>query len=114
MFQNLEPIYLAIAYGGLLIHILLQLGERPGTVTISGIKGAFSNIFSTITKRDIFVTISSIILIPILLELCSEAPLKDVLPINKLTAFLAGYQTQELTKKILSISSARLGNQTTT
>lgn len=88
----LDPMYLLIAYSGLLIHILMKLAELPG------------KLLEGWTKKDWLVTIASAVSIPILLMICTDTTMKDILPINYVTAFLAGYQTQSFLKGISTIS----------
>ncbi len=88
---GLDITYLLLAYGGLILHILLKLAELPG------------GLFSEIDKRMILVTIASAIAIPIILVICSDTSMKDLLPINHVTAFLAGHQTQSFLRSISSI-----------
>jgi hypothetical protein len=88
---GLDITYLLLAYGGLILHILLKLAELPG------------GLFSEIDKKMILVTIASAIAIPIILVICSDTSMKDLLPINHVTAFLAGHQTQSFLRSISSI-----------
>jgi len=87
----IEPTYLLIAYGGLLIHVIMKLAELPG------------NLLDGWTKKDWLVTIASVVSIPIILIMCTDTSMKDILPINYVTSFLAGYQTQSFLKSISSI-----------
>lgn len=89
---GLEPLHWLIAYAGLAVHVLLKLAEAPG------------GIFDSFTKRDILTTIASVIAIPAILIVCTDTALKEILPINYVTAFLAGYQTQSFLRSISSIS----------
>jgi hypothetical protein len=88
---GLTTIDLFLAYGGLILHILIKLGESPLSLTES------------FNKKTILITISSIIAIPILLIICSDTSMKDILPITHVTAFLAGYQTQSFLRSVGSI-----------
>jgi hypothetical protein len=88
---GLDITYLLLAYGGLVLHILLKLAELPGSL------------FSEIDKKMVLVTIASAIAIPIILIICSDTSMKDLLPINHVTAFLAGHQTQSFLRSISSI-----------
>jgi hypothetical protein len=88
---GLDVTYLLLAYGGLILHVLLKLAELPG------------NLLSGVDKRMILVTIASIIAIPIILIICSDTSMGNLLPINHITAFLAGYQTQSFLRTIGSI-----------
>lgn len=88
---GLDVTYLLLAYGGLILHVLLKLAELPG------------NLLSGIDKRMVLVTIASAIAIPMILLICSDTSMRDILPINHVTAFLAGHQTQSLLRSISSI-----------
>lgn len=88
---GLEPMHWILAYSGLAVHLLMKMAETPGSL------------FAGFTKKDVLVTIASIIAIPAILIVCTDTSLKDVLPINYVTAFLAGYQTQSLLRSLSAI-----------
>lgn len=93
---DLTVLHWGLAYGGLIVHVLLKLSE---------IKGKF---FLGIKRKDIFTAIASAILIPIILIICTDTEIKTLLPINYLTAFLAGYQTQSFVRSITKIGKTKL------
>jgi hypothetical protein len=93
--EQLTILHWFLAYGGLVVHILLKLSE---------IKGAF---FKGIKRKEVFTFIASIIAIPITLIVCTDSIMKDVLPINYVTAFLAGYQTQSFMRSMSKITTSR-------
>lgn len=86
MLEHLDILHLLLAYTGLLIHVILKLAQLPGSL------------FENITKKDILVVLASILSIPVILIVCSDTAMKEFLPINNVTAFLAGYQTQSFLK----------------
>jgi len=90
---HLDPMYLILAYSGLLINILLKLAELPG------------KLFEGFTKKDWIVTLASSISIPVILVICTDTSLNELLPINFITAFLSGYQTQALLATITSLGN---------
>ena len=91
LIPGLEPMHWILAYTGLSVHILLKLAETPG------------GLFEGITKKDILSMIASIIAVPAILIVCTDTSLKDILPINYVTAFLAGYQTQSFIRSLGNI-----------
>lgn len=99
MLNNLDTIHLVLAYGGLVLHVLLKLAETPGSILAS------------FDKRVVLITISSAIAIPIILLICTDTSLKDILPINYVTAFLVGYQTQSFLRTIASIGNKFTNNK---
>lgn len=88
---GLDATHLVLAYGGLFLHVLLKLAEMPG------------NLLGSVNKRMVLITIASAIAIPIILLICTDTSMKDILPINYVTAFLAGYQTQSFLRSIGSL-----------
>lgn len=88
LFAGLNPMYFILALSGLAVHILMKLAETPGSL------------FSGFTKKDILVSIASLIAIPAILVICTDTSMKDILPINYVTAFLTGYQTQSFLRSI--------------
>jgi hypothetical protein len=81
---ELQPLHWILAYTGLAVHLLLKMAETPG-----GLLDGF-------TKKDVLITLASILAIPAILIVCTDTSLRELLPINYVTAFLAGYQTQSL------------------
>lgn len=84
-----------IAASGLAIHILSKLAEYPGSL------------FSGWTKKDSIVTITSIIAVPVIMSILKEPYLADLLPLNKVTAFLVGYQTQSFLRSFVGIAGKK-------
>lgn len=89
--MGLDTIHWLLAYGGLAVHILMKLAEFEGKL-------------SDISRREVLTTAASIIAIPIILIVCTDSSVKEILPINYVTAFLTGYQTQSLIRSISVIS----------
>lgn len=92
---ELTSLHWLLAYGGLIVHILGKLSELEG------------GFFAGMTRKTILTTISSIILIPIILIVCTDTVIKDVLPINYVTSFLAGYQTQSFLQLLSKFNKAK-------
>lgn len=88
MFDHFSTLHLLIAYGGLIVYHLIKIAQSTCT---------FKECFN---KKEILTLIASAISIPIILIICSDTSMKDILPINHVTAFLAGYQTQDILAKI--------------
>lgn len=86
--MELNPLHWLLAYGGLIVHILTKLSEIEG------------DFFAGISRKSTLTTISSIVLIPIILIICTDTSMKDILPINYATSFLLGYQTQSFVQVI--------------
>ena len=93
--EDLTVIHWFLAYAGLLVHVLMKLGE---------VEGAF---FAGIKRKEVFTVLSSIILVPIILIICTDSSMKEVLPINYVTAFLAGYQTQSFVRSVAKFSKTK-------
>lgn len=93
---DLSPLHWALAYTGLIVHILLKVGNQTGAMS------------SILTRKFIVTNLASLLLIPALLLICTDTGMKELLPINYLTAFLAGYQTQSLMNNVLSFKKQTL------
>ena len=89
--EDLTVIHWFLAYGALMVNIILKLSE---------IKGSF---FLGIRRQEVLSTIASSILIPIVLIICTDSAMKEMLPINYVTAFLVGWNTQSFTSIITKI-----------
>jgi hypothetical protein len=97
--EALDTIHWLLAYSGLAVHLLMKLAETPGPL------------FSGFNKKDILVLLASGIAIPAILIVCTDTSVKDILPINYVTAFLAGYQTQSFLRSLSSIGG-NIGGKT--
>jgi hypothetical protein len=86
-----------IAIGGALIHIILKLSELPET---KGIWASFS-------RKDKFVSLASLIAIPVLLMIMTDTNLGDLFPLNNATAFLVGFQTQSIIRSFATIAGKK-------
>lgn len=89
---GLDPLHWILAYLGFGVKIIMEMAETPGSL------------LSGFNKKDVLTAIASTIAIPAILIVCSDTSLKDILPINYVTAFLAGYQTQALLRSLSAIS----------
>jgi len=92
---DLTSLHWALAYTGLLVHLLMKIGNMKGSIWIS------------FSRKFITSTIASFLLIPAILLICTDTGMKELLPINYLTAFLAGYQTQSLMANIVSLKKLK-------
>lgn len=84
-----------IAAGGLLLHIIFKLAEYPGSL------------LSGWTKKDTLVTIASVIAIPLIMVILHDPMFTDIMPLNKITAFLIGYQTQSFIRAFAGIAGKK-------
>lgn len=96
--EELSVIHWLLAFGGLAVHMLLKLSEIKGSL------------FNGIKRKEVFTFIASVIAVPIILIVCTDSMMKEVLPINYVTAFLAGYQTQSFMRSISKIRNTRTDN----
>lgn len=104
---NIDIIHWLLAYAGMAIHILLKVADLNQTPDFS---------IRSHIRKNIYTIMASVIMIPVLLIVLSDDSLKDILPINKVTAVLAGYQTQSLFRSIMNMFGNRIkkdenGNQ---
>ena len=92
-------LHLILAYVGMILHMLVKLSELNE-----------QNGFNIISyaKKNIYTIVASIIMIPVLLILSADTSLKDVLPINNVTAVLAGWQTQSVFKSLMNFYSGKI------
>lgn len=100
MNANIDTLNLLLAYAGMLIHFMMKLGSvypRPD----------FS--FRTFMRHNIFPMLISIVGIPMLLIIATDPAIQEVLPINKATAMLCGWQTQSVFKTIFEFYQNKKG-----
>jgi hypothetical protein len=99
LFSSIEPIYFVLAYAGMILHILLKVGDLNQNPDFK---------IKSYIKKNIYTIIATFIMIPIMLIILTDTTLSDILPINKVTAILAGYQTQSVFKTIMNMFSSRV------
>ncbi|OQA33120.1 MAG: hypothetical protein BWY54_01003 [Candidatus Dependentiae bacterium ADurb.Bin331] len=93
--------HLILAYAGMFIHVLLKLAKlskRPGF----GIK-----IF---VRENLFSMAATFLSIPVILIMAADPAIKDILPINNVTAVLAGWQTNSTFKNLMSLFDKKSKN----
>lgn len=99
LFSGIEPIYFILAYAGVILHILLKVADLNQNPDFK---------IKTYIKKNIYTIVATFIMIPIMLIILTDTTLSDILPINKVTAVLAGYQTQSVFKTIMNMFSSRV------
>ena len=100
LFPGLEMQHIILAYVGVLLHILAKLAELK--------KQDHKFTLKSYCKSNIYTILATAIMVPLLLILSTDTSLKDVLPINNVTAVLAGWQTQSVFKSLMSMYSGKL------
>ena len=88
---DLTPLHWFLSYIGLAVHVIMKMANMRGTIK------------SNLNRKFVLTTVASFLLIPAILLICTDTGMKELLPINYLTAFLAGYQTQSLMNNLLSL-----------
>jgi hypothetical protein len=90
---ELTLMHFLLAYIGLFIHLLGKLKSATK-------KPKFSK--KVFIKDNWVNTLASVLLIPIILILLCEPAIKTTLPINNLTAVLAGYQVNSVFRFLMN------------
>jgi hypothetical protein len=99
LFSGIEPIYFILAYAGVILHILLKVADLNQNPDFK---------IKTYIKKNIYTIVATFIMIPIMLIILTDSSLSEILPINKVTSVLAGYQTQSVFKTIMNMFSSRV------
>ena len=105
LLSQITPFHLFLAYLGMILHILMKLSElsKVPNFTIRGY-----------VKNNVYTMIATFIMIPVLLIMVKDPSIKDMLPINNVTAVLAGWQTNSAFKTIMSMfgkkNKGKIGN----
>lgn len=102
--SGLNSIHFLLAYSGLLLSLLMKMAEE---YPLPGFK------MKEFFKRYLISILFSLIAIPVLLIVATDTTMKDFLPINYVTAVLAGWQTQAVFKSTLAVVSNRKGMNNT-
>jgi len=95
---HLIPMHFILAYAGMLIHVLLKVGElrKDPDFTVKGY-----------IKKHIFSMVASLITIPVLLVMACEPAVAEMLPLNFITATLIGWQTNSTFKALMGMYSKK-------
>ena len=99
--MNIDPMFLILGYAGMTIYVLTRLEKA---------RRQEGFVFKNWIKDNFLTIIISFILVPIMLLVCTDTSLKDILPINKVTAFLAGYQTKDILNTLLNVTRMKTSN----
>lgn len=102
MFEGITYVHWILAALGLILYYLRQIGNFDGEKW----KDAFD-------RKQITLLISSVIFIPILFFVCSESGMSEIIPINYLTAVIAGYQTRDVMDLFFNFGKTKIEKNTT-
>lgn len=95
-----HPTFLLLAYAGLLINILMELAK---------LNKADGNVrLKDYLSEQKYNLIASVIMIPVLLIVAGDTSLKEILPLNYVTAVLCGWQTDATFKALMALGTSRL------
>lgn len=97
---GLEPLHFLLAYAGLLLNLLMKLGEEYPLLDFS---------VRTFFKKYLISILFSIVAIPVLLIVSTDSGIHEFLPVNYVTAVLAGWQTQAVFKSTFAMVANRRG-----
>jgi len=97
--ENLDTMHWLLAFSGALIHILLKVQEATGDKKYY---------FGAYFKKNWASLTATIIMIPVILVVLSDTSLSEILPINHVTALLAGYQTNSVFKSLIGIGKKKI------
>jgi hypothetical protein len=98
MTEKIDLIYWFLAYSGIVIHFLIKWWESKRPLT------------KYWGRNTILPVIISAVSIPVILIILTEPFVSAMLPLNKLTAFIAGYQTQSALKSFLTIFNKNISS----
>jgi hypothetical protein len=98
-YLELHWLHLLLAYSGMVIHVLMKLGELD--------KGSGFD-FKGFIKKNKWQMIATFLMIPVLLLMATDTTMSEVLPLNNVTAVLAGWQTNSTFKALMGIYTSKL------
>jgi len=88
-----------IAFSAMLVRILKNIN-----VAQEDNKFTFTSYF----RKKGVAMLATLILLPVVLLVCTDSSLNQILPINNVTAFLAGFQTDWVCDAIVELSKAKI------
>lgn len=92
--EGLTMMHVILAYAGMLIHVLLKLGKLSKRPEFS---------IKIFIQQNLFSMAATFLSIPVILIMAADPAIKDTLPINNVTAVLAGWQTNSTFKNLMSL-----------
>lgn len=92
--ETLTVMHVIMAYAGMIIHILFKLAKISK-------KPEFR--LSIFIKENGFSIAATFLSIPVILIMATDPAIKDTLPINNVTAVLAGWQTNSTFKNLMGL-----------
>lgn len=92
----LLPIHWLLAFSGAFLHLLSILAVKVKQPDFS---------FKVMIKENLISILTTLVMIPTTLVVIADTSLKELMPINNLTAFLVGYQVQEIFNRVIAIAS---------
>ena len=101
LFQGVDPVNIVLAYAGMVIYSLLKMADLSQNDKFS---------IKEFAKKNVYTIVATFIMIPITLILLTGSDFKDILPINKVTSVLVGYQTQSFFKSLMGIVGGKVRN----
>ena len=101
--ENLDYLHWILAFAGALIHVLLKVQE---------VTQDKKYVFGSYLKKNWASVTATIVMIPVLLLVLSDTSLSEILPINHVTALLAGYQTDSLFKSLIGLGKKKYIDET--
>ncbi len=99
-----NPILIILAYAGLIIHILMKLAASAKKLS-----KMFN--FSKYIRENRWSLLASMIMLPVLLIIATDTSLHEVLPLNNVTAVLAGWQTNSTFKSLMAWGSSKIPSE---
>lgn len=97
---GLEPLHFILAYAGLVLNLLMKLGEEYPLLDFTA---------KTFLRKYFISILFSVIAIPVLLIVATDTSIHEFLPVNYVTAVLAGWQTQAIFKSTFNMVVNRRG-----
>ena len=97
--EDLTVIHWFLAYAGLVVHVFSKIAETQGSI------------FRIFNRKEIFTVLSSIVLIPIILIICTDTGIKEQIPITYATSFLTGYSTESIVRTITKIGRNKINHE---
>ena len=97
---GLDSIHFVLAYAGMILCLLARMGEEYPLPDF-----AVRRFF----KQKLISILFSIIAIPVILVVATDSSIHEFLPINLVTAVLAGWQTQSIFKSVFTMYGNRKG-----
>lgn len=100
--EHINALHFLLAFAGLFLHLLMKLEKARK-------KEGFT--FGRFALENAISTVASCIIIPMMMIVCSEPAVSELVPITYVTSVLLGYQAHSFFKGVMDVAKKKVNTQ---